>query len=240
MSGSVLEQGEAPVLIGGKWTAPAVQTYTDVHNPSTGETISRTPMCAAAEVDAAVQAARAAFKKWADTPAPRRAGMFFKYLAIGGTQLCSRARQNGILQIQTVGRAIVHLIVPDEVEVVLFGNVIVDPRGLELAVVDSLCPPGEVVAVVIAIRRNAADQSAAADELLNQRIGLRQGWIADGGEGAGSGRQGRILLRGQRVQIDGLHCPAGAVREDTAGGGGREPGSGFGERLRQGEKIQRF
>jgi malonate-semialdehyde dehydrogenase (acetylating)/methylmalonate-semialdehyde dehydrogenase len=82
MSGSVLEQSEAPVLIGGKWTVPAVQTYTDVHNPSTGETISRTPMCAAAEVDAAVQAARAAFKKWADTPAPRRAGIFFRYRAL--------------------------------------------------------------------------------------------------------------------------------------------------------------
>jgi malonate-semialdehyde dehydrogenase (acetylating)/methylmalonate-semialdehyde dehydrogenase len=82
MTGSVLEQGDAPILIGGKWTAPAVQTYTDVHNPSTSETISRTPMCAATEVDAAAQAARAAFRNWADTPALRRAEIFFKYRAI--------------------------------------------------------------------------------------------------------------------------------------------------------------
>src|ERR1035438_5258746 len=84
-------------------------------------------------------------------------------LQIGRAELCSRARQNGVLQIQTVGRAIVHLIVPDEVEVVLFGNVVVDPRGLEFAVIDSLCPPGEVVAVVIAIRRDAADQSRSEE-----------------------------------------------------------------------------
>jgi malonate-semialdehyde dehydrogenase (acetylating)/methylmalonate-semialdehyde dehydrogenase len=69
-------------LIGGRWTAPAVGAFTDVHNPSTGETIARTPMCGAAEVDAAVQAAQRAFGPWSNGPAPRRAEILFKYRAL--------------------------------------------------------------------------------------------------------------------------------------------------------------
>ncbi|HUK81508.1 MAG TPA: CoA-acylating methylmalonate-semialdehyde dehydrogenase [Verrucomicrobiae bacterium] len=79
---TVSAQGEVPVLIGGKWTSPAVETYTAVHNPSTGETIARTPMCAASEVDAAVQAAKGAFPSWSNTPAPIRANVMFKYRAL--------------------------------------------------------------------------------------------------------------------------------------------------------------
>ncbi len=73
------ESTELPVLVGGKWTAPKVANYTDVHNPSTGETIARTPMCGAADVDAAVQAAKRAFKGWSETPSPKRAEILFKY-----------------------------------------------------------------------------------------------------------------------------------------------------------------
>jgi malonate-semialdehyde dehydrogenase (acetylating) / methylmalonate-semialdehyde dehydrogenase len=70
---------EVPVLFGGKWSAPKVSNYTDVHNPSTGEIISRTPMCVASDVDAAVQAAKRAFPGWANTPAPNRVAILFKY-----------------------------------------------------------------------------------------------------------------------------------------------------------------
>jgi malonate-semialdehyde dehydrogenase (acetylating)/methylmalonate-semialdehyde dehydrogenase len=76
---NVAEQSEVPVLIGGKWATPKVETYTDVHNPSTGETIARTPMCAASDVDAVVQAAKRAFPSWSNTPAPTRAAIMFKY-----------------------------------------------------------------------------------------------------------------------------------------------------------------
>ena len=55
MTSSVLERRDVPVLIGGQWKTQADGTFTDVHNPSTGETIARTPMCGAAIVDAAVQ-----------------------------------------------------------------------------------------------------------------------------------------------------------------------------------------
>jgi malonate-semialdehyde dehydrogenase (acetylating)/methylmalonate-semialdehyde dehydrogenase len=82
MTGSVLQQSEVPVLIGGGWAAPKVGTYTDVHNPSTGETIARTPMCAATDVDKAVQAAKRAFPSWSNTPAPTRAAIMFKYRAL--------------------------------------------------------------------------------------------------------------------------------------------------------------
>ena len=50
----------------------------------------------------------------------------------------ARTRQNGIGTVQTVGRTIVSLIIPDEVDVVLFVEIIVDARSLELAVVDGL------------------------------------------------------------------------------------------------------
>ena len=76
------QTNQAPVLIGGKWSNPQTQNYTDVHNPSTGEVIARTPMCAASDVDAAVQAAGAAFNKWSQTPAPSRAEILFKYRAL--------------------------------------------------------------------------------------------------------------------------------------------------------------
>jgi malonate-semialdehyde dehydrogenase (acetylating)/methylmalonate-semialdehyde dehydrogenase len=79
MTGSSLEQGELPVLIAGKWQTIKASAFTDVHNPSTGETIARTPMCAAGDVDAAVQAAKRAFPAWANTPAPNRAAILFRY-----------------------------------------------------------------------------------------------------------------------------------------------------------------
>lgn len=82
MTQSVLQQTDLPVLIDGKWTTPGTRAFTDVHNPSTGETIARTPMCAAADVDAAVQSAKRAFPAWSNTPAPTRAAILFKYRQI--------------------------------------------------------------------------------------------------------------------------------------------------------------
>src|SRR5437588_12714230 len=68
-----------PILIGGKWTQPNVQTYGDVHNPSTGEVIGRVPFCGAKEVDAAVEAAQKAFVAWANMPVMKRATILFRY-----------------------------------------------------------------------------------------------------------------------------------------------------------------
>ncbi len=54
----------------------------DVYNPSSGEVISRVPMSQAGEVDAAVQAARAAFPGWATTPIKERVQVFYRYKAL--------------------------------------------------------------------------------------------------------------------------------------------------------------
>jgi malonate-semialdehyde dehydrogenase (acetylating)/methylmalonate-semialdehyde dehydrogenase len=66
-------------LIGGKRVEPRVAQWGDVYNPSRGEVIARVPMSGAAEVDAAVAAARKAFVTWGNTPAPKRATILFRY-----------------------------------------------------------------------------------------------------------------------------------------------------------------
>ena len=67
-----------PFLIGGDWSRPKL-AGTPVFNPSTGDVISECPAGGAAEVDAAVEAAQAAFPAWRDTPAAERARVLFRY-----------------------------------------------------------------------------------------------------------------------------------------------------------------
>src|SRR5687767_6865021 len=66
-------------LIASRSHASSAASFGDVFNPSTGEVIARVPFGTAQDVDAAVQAARAAFEGWSDTPAPRRAAVMFRY-----------------------------------------------------------------------------------------------------------------------------------------------------------------
>lgn len=66
-------------LIAGRWSDAQTQRYDDVFNPSTGEIIARVPLCEAADVDRAVQAAAAAFPAWSRTPAVERARIFFRF-----------------------------------------------------------------------------------------------------------------------------------------------------------------
>ncbi len=66
-------------LIDGKRVEPRVAHWGDVFNPSRGDVIARVPMSGAAEVDAAVSAARRAFVAWGTTPAPKRATILFRY-----------------------------------------------------------------------------------------------------------------------------------------------------------------
>ena len=73
---------ELPVFIGGTWRQVEVGGAADVYNPSAGEVIARLPMCTAAEVDAAAQAAHAAFASWSRVPAVGRAAILFKYRAL--------------------------------------------------------------------------------------------------------------------------------------------------------------
>ncbi len=67
-----------PLYIGGEWRRPKL-VGTPVYNPSTGEVIAECPAGGAAEVDAAVEAAAAAFPAWRDTPPIERARYLFRY-----------------------------------------------------------------------------------------------------------------------------------------------------------------
>jgi malonate-semialdehyde dehydrogenase (acetylating)/methylmalonate-semialdehyde dehydrogenase len=67
-----------PLYIGGEWIRPKL-AGTPVYNPSTGEVIAECPAGGSAEVDAAVEAAAAAFPGWRDTPVIERARVFFRY-----------------------------------------------------------------------------------------------------------------------------------------------------------------
>ena len=60
------------LLIGGSWVAPASDGVIEVINPATEEVLGTVPEGTAADVDAAVAAARAAFDGWAGTPMAER------------------------------------------------------------------------------------------------------------------------------------------------------------------------
>jgi aldehyde dehydrogenase (NAD+) len=65
------------LFIGGKWVAPSTREVIEVHSPATGEYAGRVPLAAAADVDAAVAAARKAFDEgpWPSTPPAERAAV---------------------------------------------------------------------------------------------------------------------------------------------------------------------
>jgi malonate-semialdehyde dehydrogenase (acetylating)/methylmalonate-semialdehyde dehydrogenase len=64
--------------INGGWVASSGTSRLDVKNPATGATIAQVPLSTAGDVDAAVQAAQAAFPGWAATPSVVRARYLFK------------------------------------------------------------------------------------------------------------------------------------------------------------------
>jgi len=66
-------------FIGGAWTDSTATNTVPVYNPSTGEIIAQTPLSPAADVDAAVSAARKAFVHWGQLPSPKRAAILFRY-----------------------------------------------------------------------------------------------------------------------------------------------------------------
>ncbi len=64
--------------IAGRWTpAQAATEILDVTNPATGETLARVPLSGGADLDAAVQAARAALPEWRAVSTIARARKLF-------------------------------------------------------------------------------------------------------------------------------------------------------------------
>ena len=67
MSATMTALTPCPMFLDGKWIQPNIAS-TPVFNPSTGEVIAQCPAGGAAEVNAAVESAHAAFPAWRDTP----------------------------------------------------------------------------------------------------------------------------------------------------------------------------
>ena len=68
--------------VGGAWREASATDSLAVTNPASGEEIGRVPLSTAVDMDAAVQAAKAAFPAWRDTPAPVRARALFRLKAL--------------------------------------------------------------------------------------------------------------------------------------------------------------
>ncbi len=68
-----------PMWVGGRPHSPTTTRYGEVTNPATGEVIRHVPYGNAADVDAAVQSAAAAFPGWAASPPLRRARVLMRF-----------------------------------------------------------------------------------------------------------------------------------------------------------------
>lgn len=66
-------------FIGGQWVPSLSDVSEPVYNPATEEIVANVPISTKEEVDAAVSAAKEAFRSWSRTPVPRRARVLFKY-----------------------------------------------------------------------------------------------------------------------------------------------------------------
>ncbi|HSE44452.1 MAG TPA: aldehyde dehydrogenase family protein, partial [Gemmatimonadales bacterium] len=79
--GAALKYPDVRNYISGRFAAGGDRLQ-DINDPSDGSLIARVPMGGAAEVDAAVAAARAALPGWASTPIKERVQVFFRYKAL--------------------------------------------------------------------------------------------------------------------------------------------------------------
>src|SRR5690554_3108952 len=67
------------LLINGEFIESKTTEWRDVNNPATQEVLARVPFATADELEAAVSAAKEAFKTWRKTPIGTRARIFLKY-----------------------------------------------------------------------------------------------------------------------------------------------------------------
>ena len=78
MSTAVAAALQLPQYINGQWIESTATEWLDVPNPATGEVLARVPLAGAEEVNAAVEAAAAAFPAWRRTPPEDRIQPLFK------------------------------------------------------------------------------------------------------------------------------------------------------------------
>ena len=89
-------------FVGGGWKAPAEGSYFETSDPSTGEKIAEVAQGSAADVDAAVKAARAALKGWQELTPHVRA----KYLYALARQVQKHSRRLAVLETIDNGKPI--------------------------------------------------------------------------------------------------------------------------------------
>src|SRR5277367_3169199 len=78
MSTAVASALQLPQYIDGQWVESTATEWLDVPNPATGEVLARVPLSGPDEVNAAVEAAAAAFPGWRRTPPEDRIQPLFK------------------------------------------------------------------------------------------------------------------------------------------------------------------
>lgn len=86
--------------IGGEWVAAADGSHFDSINPATEAVLATAPDSKSADVDAAVSAAKEAYKKWRLMPAPRRGEILFRAAQI----LTERKEELSRLMTQEMGK----------------------------------------------------------------------------------------------------------------------------------------
>lgn len=78
MSTAVITETKVPNYVNGEWVESSAREWLDVRNPATGESLGKVPICGAAEVTKAIDAAAAAFPAWRRTPPEDRIQPLFK------------------------------------------------------------------------------------------------------------------------------------------------------------------
>src|SRR6202165_1337116 len=89
-------------FIHGAWREPSAGEYFDTADPSTGEKLASVAQGSAADVDAAVKAARAAFPKWQSLTPHTRA----RYLYAIARQVQKHSRRLAVLETMDNGKPI--------------------------------------------------------------------------------------------------------------------------------------
>jgi malonate-semialdehyde dehydrogenase (acetylating)/methylmalonate-semialdehyde dehydrogenase len=127
-----------PLFIAGEWVQPQI-AGSPVYNPSTGDVIAECPAGGATEVNAAVEAAHAAFPAWRDTPPVERARLFFRFRQLVEQtfdKLCQTvSREHGKTHVEARGsifRGIENVEYACGIPTLLFGDSLKDiARGVD-------------------------------------------------------------------------------------------------------------
>ena len=116
------------VYYGGKWHEPKGGRTTDQINPGTGESLGRVAEAGADDIDAAVKAAKAAFKEWRRVPPLERAKMLKKIAEV----LRANAGELAMIDAADCGNPIAEMIMDATIaaaQVEFFAGLVTEMKG---------------------------------------------------------------------------------------------------------------